>query len=72
MGIAVVYFHHCIEHCTIKIYYNLLIDSPTDWHLGCFQFMAIIKNATVNLLYTSPGSCSKGFSREYTKEKNDR
>ena len=33
----------------MKIYHNFLIHSCTDGHLGCFQYLAIVNHAAMNI-----------------------
>ena len=51
------YFHDLIAHfflalnniVSVWMYHSLLIHSPTEGHLGCFQVLAVINKAAINL-----------------------
>ena len=37
------------QYSVVWIHYSLLIHSPTEKHLGCFQVLAITNKATINI-----------------------
>ena len=36
-------------YTTILVHHNVLIHSVADGHLGCFQYLAIVNCATMNI-----------------------
>lgn len=36
-------------YCVIWMYHNLLTHSLVNGHLGCFQFLAIVSKANINI-----------------------
>lgn len=47
---VLVLFSVAEQHFTVRIHYNLFVQSPADRHLGCFQFGNILNESTVNIL----------------------
>jgi hypothetical protein len=59
LHVSVVHFFFDTEkYCIVKKYYNLVIHSPVDRYLNCFQLLATVNDIAINIhVYISVDTC---------------